>query len=98
MKIDYDKLHEWQAYYKQMPVEYRQSMEEGLDIEKYKNLFEEVHAIPNGPEKETMADAIFKLVSKAPIREGYPYVEPSDLPGIQVARKPYTDPMQQPTE
>lgn len=98
MHIDYNKLHEWQAYYKQLPVEYRQSMEEGLDIEAYKDLFDAVDRMPNGPEKVSMADAVFQLVTQAPIREGYPYVEPSDLAGIQAARKPYSYPTQIPTE
>ena len=36
-----------------------------------------------------MADVIFDLVQNAGQREGYPYVEPSDLEGIRSLRKPY---------
>lgn len=90
MKIDYEKYHEWEAYYKQLPVEYRQSMEEGLDIAQYEDLINAVDRMPNAEAKAKMADVIFTLIESAPLRKDYPYVEPSDLAGIQAARKPYT--------
>ena len=42
MKPQYSNLHDWEFYASDITTEYRQSVEEGLDIEKYKALFEAV--------------------------------------------------------
>ena len=83
----YEKMHVWECYSKELDVEYKQSLEEGKDIEKYKALFEEVAAMPDGALKEKLADGLFDLVCEAPQRADYPYVEPSDLEGIKKERK-----------
>jgi ADP-ribosylglycohydrolase len=86
---DYESAHPWDAYWKQLDVEYDQSVEEGLDIEKYKEIFEAVHKMDNDKYKSDMADVIFSIVENAEMREGYKYNEPSDLEGIRALRKPY---------
>ena len=78
------------AYHKLLETEYRQSVEEGLDIEQYKALFEAVMNLENSEYKAKMADVLFEIVRDAETREGYPYNEPSDLEGIKALRKPYT--------
>ena len=78
------------AYHKLLETEYRQSVEEGLDIEQYKALFEAVMNMENSEYKAKMADVLFEIVRDAETREGYPYNEPSDLEGIKALRKPYT--------
>ena len=78
----YEKLPEWELYSKSLHIEYMQSIEEGLDIAQYKPLFDSIIALPADEYKEKMADVLFDVVSHAPITEGYPYNEPSDLDGI----------------
>ncbi len=85
----YDKLHGWELYFEELMTEYRQSIEEGLDVEKYKELFEAVAKLPRSEEKKRLADVIFDLVRSAPIREGYKYVEPSTLDEIKALREPF---------
>ena len=80
-------MHVWECYSKELDVEYRQSVEEGKDIERYKTLFEAVAAMPDGAEKEKLADGLFDLVCGAPQKEGYPYIEPSDREGIKSESK-----------
>lgn len=77
------------AYATALSVEYRQSMEEGLDLEDWKDVFESVHRLPASEEKTAMANVLFDVVRKAPMRADYPYREPSDLEGIRALRKPY---------
>ena len=46
VKPDYEKIHDWKFYTSDILVEYEQSVDEGLDIEKYKDLFEAVSKLP----------------------------------------------------
>ncbi len=81
-----EQFHCWEHYAVELPVEYNQSYEEGLDIEPYKELIFATHKLPDGEFKEEVAEAIAKLVNELPIREGYKYNEPSDLEGIRALR------------
>lgn len=81
-----EKLHTWEVYASQLMTEFRQSIDEGLDIGKYRGLFEAVAAMPLDENKEKMADVLFDIVQNSPMREDYPYIEPSDLESIFAAR------------
>ena len=87
----YTAMHPWELYSPNLAIEYRQSFDEGLDVEKYADLFRAVEALPTEDidTKEKLADTLFELVMNAPAREGYAYNEPSDLDGIRALRKPY---------
>ena len=87
VKKDYENMHGWEFYPEAVTVEYEQSIEEGLDIEQYKELFDLVSRMPKNEVKAQLGDVIYNIVSNAPIKEGYPYVEPSDLEGIRALRK-----------
>lgn len=76
-------LHHWENYAGQLMIEYAQCMDEGRDMEPLKALFETVHALPESPEKAQLADILYAMAMKAPMREGYPYREPSDYEEIQ---------------
>ena len=89
VKADPKALQWWECYADEMRTEYRQSLEEGLDVEKYKGLFEEIAKLESGEVKDSLADAIYKLIRRAPIRADYKYDEPSDLPAIRALRKPH---------
>ena len=56
-------------------------------MERYKELFCAVATLPNGEQKKKLGDVLFEIVSSVGQREGYPYVEPSDLEGIKGLRK-----------
>ncbi|MBQ0125792.1 MAG: ADP-ribosylglycohydrolase family protein [Clostridiales bacterium] len=77
-----EKMHSWEGYSSNIGTEYRQCVEEGLDIEQYKELFEAAQKLPLSSEKEKIADTLFEIVQKAPMKSGYKYDEPSDLEGI----------------
>ena len=65
-------MHPWELYSAVLGIEYRQSVEEGLDVERYADLFRAVETLP--PEdidaKEKLADTLFELVMNAPQKEG----------------------------
>lgn len=98
IKPNYAKIHEWELYSKSLRYEYMQSIEEGLDIEQYKRLFDAIDALPPNEFKEQMADVLFDIVSHADTVEGYPYNEPSDLAGIQALCGEYDFPKKELTE
>lgn len=85
-------MHSWELYSAQLLTEYRQCVDEGLDIEGYKSLFEAVSAMPTGEDKEKMADVLFNIVLNAPIKSGFKYDEPSDLERIFALRDGYRAP------
>ncbi len=90
MKPKYEILHEWENYAGNLKTEYAQCMDEGLDVEAYKGLFDEVRKLPDGEIKKKFADVIFDLVNTLPMRDNYPYNEPSTLDEIRALRKPFT--------
>ena len=87
----YEKMHEWDTYCSTLAVktEYKQCIEEGLDVEKYKALFDEIAPLPQSEAKKLLCDGLFELIRKAKTVEGYKYNEPSDLEGIRKLRAAY---------
>ena len=69
VKLDYEKIHDWKFYASGILVEYEQSVDEGLDIEKYKDLFEAVSKLPKDEIKKDLGDVIYKIVSNAKQKE-----------------------------
>lgn len=89
LKTDYSQPDGFNRYPSDIMAEYNQSVEEGLDIEKYKSLFESVAAMKNGEMKTRMSDMIFETVMGANIRKDYKYNEPNDLNKIRALRRKY---------
>ena len=89
LKINYNPVDDFNRYAFDISAEYNQSVEEGLDIEEHKALFEAVQNMPNGEEKTKMSDVIFELVMNSKIREDYKYNEPNELDEIKALRKHY---------
>ena len=87
LKINYNPFDDFNRYAFDISAEYNQSVEEGLDIEEHKALFEAVQNMPNGEEKTKMSDVIFELVMNSKIREDYKYNEPNELEEIKALRK-----------
>lgn len=89
IKPQYANIHDWEFYSSNLMTEYAQSIEEGLDIEAYKDVFAAVSRLPKDEKKKKLGDVLFEVVHSARQKEGYPYIEPSDLESIQALRKPH---------
>lgn len=79
-------FHIWEHYAAELKTEYHQSLEEGLDVEEYKELFEATDKLSDSPYKEKLASVLNELVNDLPIKEGYEYNEPSELDSIKLER------------
>ncbi len=87
----YEGMHDWEFYPSYIMTEYEQCMEEGLDIEKYKPIFEGISKLPKDAVKKKFGDLAYEVIMSAKQREDYKYNEPSDLEGIRALRKTYKD-------
>ena len=90
IKPQYESITKWESYSANLLTEYQQCIDEGLDVENYKDVFTSVSKLPNNEMKVKMGDVLFDMVCNAKRMEEYPYVEPSDLESIKKLRKPYT--------
>ena len=90
VKPQYVNMHDWEFYSSNLLTEYQQSIEEGLDIEKYKDVFVAVSKMPKDEFKKRMGDVIFEIINTAPQKQNYPYFEPSSIEAIQSLRHPHT--------
>ena len=79
----------WEFYCDDIMTEYRQSYEEGLDIEDLKPVFEAVSKMKRSEHKEEICDVLFNMICEAKTREDFKYTEPSDYDGIQKLTKKY---------
>ena len=82
----YEKLGKWELYASDLQTEYKQSVEEGLDIAGYKELFNVVSALPNDEVKKKLGDTLFEIIRRAKMVQDYPYQEPSTLEDICALR------------
>ena len=98
IKIDYNQVDGFNRYPSDIMAEYNQSIEEGLDIEKHKALFEKVSQMENGEEKTRLSDEIFGIVINADMQKGYKYTEPNNLKDIKKQRRLYEFPGVMPDE
>lgn len=89
LKPQYSNIHVWESYCSNLQLEYQQSVEEGLDIETYKDVFAAVASLPKGEVKNKFGNILFEVVMSAKQKEGYKYYEPSGLDEIRAARKTY---------
>ena len=73
----YANMPEWELYVSDILIEYQQSIEEGLDISAYQELFRAVSALPAGDIKKQLGDVLFDIVRYAHPAADYAYQEPS---------------------
>ena len=90
IKPQYVNQHDWEFYSSALLTEYAQSVEEGLDIAQYQDLFSAVARLPKGETKKKLGDVLFDIVVNATQRKDYPYTEPSDLDGIRALCRPHS--------
>lgn len=89
IKPQYENINQWEFYSSNLITEYQQSIDEGLDIEKYKDVFESVFNLPLNEIKDKLGNVLFEAVQCANQQSGYKYIEPSDLDTIKKLRKPF---------
>ena len=89
IEFDYNNADGFNRYPDDIMAEYNQCLEEGIDVEKHKALFESVAAMESGEEKNRMSNTVFETVIGADMQADYKYDEPNDLKGIKKLRKPY---------
>lgn len=82
IKPDYKKLRQTDAYSNEIAVEYMQSIEEGLDVEKFKPLFEQINSMEDCEAKSRLCDTVFELICEAKAVDGYEFIEPSEYDEI----------------
>ncbi|MBO5285757.1 MAG: ADP-ribosylglycohydrolase family protein [Clostridia bacterium] len=87
IKPQYQNIHDWEFYSSNLQIEYQQSIEEGLDIERYGEVFSAISRLPKSEFKKMMGDVLFEIITSAKQKEGYAYIEPSDLEQIKGLRK-----------
>ena len=68
IKPNYEKIENWEFYPSDIMIEYKQCIDEGLDVEKYKELFEAVSKLPHDEIANDLGDTLFKIVSNAPMK------------------------------
>ena len=83
----------WGNYASELMTEYQQSIEEGLDISAYENVFKEAAKLPDSEGKAKIADGLFDIILNAKTVDGYKYNEPSDLEDIKALRKKTLPPL-----
>lgn len=87
LKPKYANIHEWESYSSNLLTEYRQSIEEGLDISAYADVFTAVSRLPKNETKKKIGDILFDVVFNGKTAENYKYIEPSELGEIKNLRK-----------
>ncbi len=87
IKPQYQNMHRWELYSANLITEYQQSIDEGLDIEGYRDVFASVAQLPMGDIKQKLGDVLFEVVFSAKQKADYAYAEPSDLEGIKRLRR-----------
>ncbi|MDD6276905.1 MAG: ADP-ribosylglycohydrolase family protein [Clostridia bacterium] len=87
IKPNYENVDSGNSYAENLMTEYCQSIEEGLDIERYEEIFKAVSGLPKGEAKEKFGDILFDIVLNSKFKENYKYVEPSELDKIKLLRK-----------
>lgn len=82
----YTNVPDGEFYTSAMLTEYQQSIDEGLDIEVYKDIFSIAARLPKNEIKKKIGDVLFEIVINAKQKEEYQYIEPSDLSSIKSLR------------
>ncbi len=79
--------HRWFKYADELHIELDQAYDEGKDTKGLAAKVEEIQAMnADDPLREERAGELLDRTKLLPMREGYPYAEPSDLDGIKAAR------------
>ena len=86
----YEKIDEYDSYTRALIYEYMQCIREGRDADLYNKVLLAFRKMPAGVYKEKLGDILFEALQNCKMKDGFPFVEPSDLENIKALRKPYT--------
>ncbi len=98
LKPNYANLSPYESYSAGLEIEYQQSIEEGLNVEAYKELVNSVSKLPQNEIKKKFADTIFEAINSAGTVKDYPFDEPSTLPEIKSLRSKHLLKLEKPTK
>ena len=87
IKPDFESNDFWEPYSSDLMVEFQQALDEGLDIEKYKDVFTCVSMLAKGETKTNLSNVLYDVVLNAKKNPEYKYIEPSTLEEIKELRK-----------
>lgn len=90
IKFDHNNVEGLNRYPSDLMAEYNQSIEEGLDVEKYKSLFEAVSSLNGGEYKTRLSNVIYEMVANAKMQSDYKYNEPIAYKEIKALRNPHS--------
>ncbi len=81
------KRQPWIRYGKDIRVEFEQCLREGRGVEKYEEAVNAFCAMDDEAMRQSEPDleALGRAMVNEPVRDGFPFEEPSDLPGILAA-------------
>lgn len=83
----YQSLSYWESYAPDVLTDFRQSLDEGKDVEGLREIVEALSRYPEDADKEKLADIVWEIMYRAPQRQDYPYREPNDLATIRLLRR-----------
>lgn len=98
IRPDYKNRKYPDHYTEEIMNEFTQCKTEGLDVEKYRELFEAVDKLPTGDVKKKMGDVIFEAVMTSDTVADYKYNEPSTLEAIKALRHKHSFERSEPDE
>ncbi len=87
LKPKYANIPDGESYFSDLLTEYQQSIEEGLDLSAYADIFSAVARLPKNEIKKKLGDVLFEVVFNAKTAENYKYIEPSTIEEIKNLRK-----------
>ncbi|NTW96558.1 MAG: ADP-ribosylglycohydrolase family protein [Erysipelotrichaceae bacterium] len=76
----------WIRFAPEMLLEWKQARDEGRDVRLLRAVCEEIAKRAKTENQEEMAKSLKTQLDNAPVIKGYPFIEPSDYPGIQSAK------------
>lgn len=72
----------WIFFSDMLEDEYRQCMDEGRSVEQYLPQIERILRIEEEEERNSQAEKLLAKMEQSPVKEGFPYFEPTDYAGI----------------
>ena len=82
-----DKMR-WTAYSDLLEDEYRQCLQEGLQVEPLLEEIRRIQTLSDGSLREEEARSLLARLEVAPVRSDFPYEEPEDYESIQSTLRP----------
>lgn len=87
---DYEHIEAYESYTQTLIYEYMQCIREGRDADMYNKVLLAFRKMPAGIYKEKLGDILFEALQNCKMKDGFPFIEPSDLENIKALRKPHS--------